>query len=460
MTTTTTTNRSMSSSPKRQRRPSSEDNCRQQQSQQQRDSFDRFGDDLAELLLGYLGFDRRVGCECVSRQWRRIVYRTQRELRFGHTYSSSAPRPQTWRQFETIVRKCSVGSITRLEFTDDDYPLNDHKLTAIIKHLPHLLHVSVESYGQVRRQTWNKFFDRFGRQLRSLRVDPHREDIDYFQNRIGKYCPNLRSLDITNPYSDRCFHYLTDAAATDGHQTTTVFNQLQRLSLLYANKDTDRFERFVANYGRTMRTVSVMTSFSLNRVASDILLTGLSQMSRLVSIEIKYYPSQTFSVSIGRLLPRIGQNLSQLKRLSIEWYHADGQHIVEVIDTLNRNFRHIQRLELKGMIYNESQPMSAPLDQLTRLTHLKLNVHNLVVGDQPLLARIDRLFPRLRYLFVTEADLSPEALKSLCRLKRIQYVYITFPGEQLDITVIRDTLLASCPTIREVSSNCALNYLF
>ena len=42
-----------------------------------KNSFDRLGDDLTELILQYLTFEDKVRLECVSKQWRRLVYNKQ-----------------------------------------------------------------------------------------------------------------------------------------------------------------------------------------------------------------------------------------------------------------------------------------------------------------------------------------------------------------------------------------------
>ena len=42
-----------------------------------KNSFDRFGDDLTELILQYLTFEDKVRLECVSKQWRRLVFNKQ-----------------------------------------------------------------------------------------------------------------------------------------------------------------------------------------------------------------------------------------------------------------------------------------------------------------------------------------------------------------------------------------------
>ena len=42
-----------------------------------KNSFDRFGDDLTELIVSYLCFEDKVRLECVSKQWRRLIYQKQ-----------------------------------------------------------------------------------------------------------------------------------------------------------------------------------------------------------------------------------------------------------------------------------------------------------------------------------------------------------------------------------------------
>ena len=38
------------------------------------DSFDRFGDDLLELIVSYLTIEDKFRFQCLSKQWRRVVF--------------------------------------------------------------------------------------------------------------------------------------------------------------------------------------------------------------------------------------------------------------------------------------------------------------------------------------------------------------------------------------------------
>src|SRR5882757_1646852 len=47
------------------------------------DSFERFGDDLCELLLSYLSVKQKKRFECVSKQWQRLVFNKQQKLKIS-----------------------------------------------------------------------------------------------------------------------------------------------------------------------------------------------------------------------------------------------------------------------------------------------------------------------------------------------------------------------------------------
>ncbi len=40
-----------------------------------KDSFDRFGDDLCQLLLSYLTINDKIKFECISKQWQTLVFK-------------------------------------------------------------------------------------------------------------------------------------------------------------------------------------------------------------------------------------------------------------------------------------------------------------------------------------------------------------------------------------------------
>ena len=45
-----------------------------------KDSFERFGDDLTELVLSYISFEDCFHYKCVSKQWKRLIFNISVDL--------------------------------------------------------------------------------------------------------------------------------------------------------------------------------------------------------------------------------------------------------------------------------------------------------------------------------------------------------------------------------------------
>ena len=82
-----------------------------------KDSMDRLGDDLTELIVSYLWFEDKVRLECVSKQWRRLVFSKQfaiefsiypsknnlrRIVRYIHNYNKIFKK----QELESLLNKC------------------------------------------------------------------------------------------------------------------------------------------------------------------------------------------------------------------------------------------------------------------------------------------------------------------------------------------------------------------
>jgi hypothetical protein len=51
-------------------------------------SFDRFGDDLCELILNYLKINDKIVLESLSKQWQRLIFNKQKSLSMTNHYKS------------------------------------------------------------------------------------------------------------------------------------------------------------------------------------------------------------------------------------------------------------------------------------------------------------------------------------------------------------------------------------
>ncbi|CAG2115013.1 unnamed protein product [Medioppia subpectinata] len=92
-----------------------------------KDCFDRFGDDLSEVLLSYLSFEDRFRCESVSKQIQRVIFKTQTKLniRKSKKFISVGEKCNDFTVFETILQK--LPNITDVDISyefDANNPVN------------------------------------------------------------------------------------------------------------------------------------------------------------------------------------------------------------------------------------------------------------------------------------------------------------------------------------------------
>ena len=114
-----------------------------------KDSMDRFGDDLTELILSFLWFEDKIRLECVSKQWKRCVFQ---------------------RQFFIEIDFYSNGSHNSMnKLIDNDYyhHLDEEALELVLKKCPNIKKVKVYSNLNIKSNLMLKF---------------------------GQYCPRLKSL--------------------------------------------------------------------------------------------------------------------------------------------------------------------------------------------------------------------------------------------------------------------------
>ena len=116
-----------------------------------KDSMDRFGDDLTELILSFLWFEDKIRLECVSKQWKRCVFQRQFVIEID-SYS-----------------KESYDSLNKLIDKDDNYHLDEEALESVLKKCPNITKVKLSDLN-VKSKVMLKF---------------------------GQYCPNIKSLNYS-----------------------------------------------------------------------------------------------------------------------------------------------------------------------------------------------------------------------------------------------------------------------
>ena len=166
-----------------------------------KNSFDRLGDDLTELILQYLTFEDKVRLECVSKQWRRLVFNKQFAIELN-SYKQNAKNV-----LEQLFRR------------NDRLYIDMKALESVVKKCPNISSVDIISNFE-------------GQEVLSL---------------IGRYCPNIKSLTCNG------INNISDFIRDNGHKLEDI--NLYNISIERAK----HLLRFCSNLNRI--TINDFPSF-------------------------------------------------------------------------------------------------------------------------------------------------------------------------------------------------------
>ncbi|XP_054155932.1 uncharacterized protein LOC128954382 [Oppia nitens] len=345
-----------------------------------KDSFDRFGDDLAELLLQYLPIDDRLSLESVSKQWLTLIFTTETHLVFDRKLrerlfgkNSLINKKQTLNLFESIVKKCpNITTITIKDthFTDDYFKLfNDNKYCSRLTHisLNHSSYLYHNSYGK----SFDLFCQRFGQQLQTLKSN----GID-ITNKLFPKCMdsfrNLRTLDITIWEESLGLNVIF----TD-NKLYSLPKTMQSFTLRLDNNFIKLFTKFTTTYGQQIRSLTLLPDYLEDENNFNTLTVGLSQIQQLKQLSI-ILPNYFGTDQTIQLLITIGRRCRQLIEFSYT-SKVSRIYLNQIFVSINEHMSpQLRRLSLGCCpIYDQQFPLtSGSLKRLHRLTHLTLRIYN------------------------------------------------------------------------------------
>ena len=170
-----------------------------------KNSFDRLGDDLTELILQYLTFEDKVRLECVSKQWRRLVFNKQFGIEILDTKSEHM---NNFRQPLTSNIEERLNSLNKLlTMLYNGRQLDVESFESVLKKCPNIKHVNIEVNAN------NKVFLLIGRycikSLKFRRIYPSiRKDtvLSFFRingHKLEELCI-YESVGVTDDYYRHC----------------------------------------------------------------------------------------------------------------------------------------------------------------------------------------------------------------------------------------------------------------
>ncbi|XP_054155925.1 uncharacterized protein LOC128954374 [Oppia nitens] len=376
------------------------------------DSFDRFGDDLAELLFTYLPIDDKLRLESVSKQWQSLIFTGQTHLVLDDklfkrmSFEMTLKNVKKLKLFETVVKKCPNISTVIVK----DINFFDGLLYLLIKHCNQLTHLSI---GQKVTEFWpivdaifEAFIDRFGQQLQTFKFDGNNNNKQFNRQLLYKVCdrlPHLKTVEITG--SDDLF--------TDSHfRVNRLPIGLKSFNVNLSNKQSlTLFSKFADTYGQQIRSlnISVMCAMLSNVDNQSVVIGLLSKKMPQLRLFVFILLTKIDGKLMDRLFAAINKNLTQLRHLSFICYTNDngcGQQLTS--DRLNR----MHRLTLLTIFWNQS-----------------------VINCDNFCRNIGQNLPRLQSLAISgTASITTATLVELASLPHLSDLLIDGEPKQLTIT--------------------------
>ena len=294
-----------------------------------KNSFNRFGDDLTELILQYLTFEDKVRLECVSKQWRRLVFNKQftielkpnlgRKNSFERVFDDR--RQMNEQHLESVLKKCP--NIIRVELS---LSVNSSVLSLISQYCPNIKSLSHLTY---KDSIDLDFGQHYGHKLEELCLYDNYEKIKEFL----RFCPNLKKVEI------RSISVLLDI-------DNEFLPKLESIKILKSwknsEKDVNGMKILSDKYSQTMKTLEVMfedlTAEQL-KTCSD----GISRFDNLQSLTL-YIEYSEITEPIDDCLSLIGQKCNKLLKLDLD-IHQDVQ-ISERLFNVFTHFKVLKKLRI------------------------------------------------------------------------------------------------------------------
>ncbi|CAG2115687.1 unnamed protein product, partial [Medioppia subpectinata] len=323
-----------------------------------KNSMDRFGDDLCQLLLSHLSLEDCFQCECVSKQFQRTVFESVDCIEIYSDLVNKMIKRQT---------------------------IDIKKLVTIAKKCPNIQTIDC-------RRIANRYEEHMGKVLNTFRVNcRHLRDICVNIRRNGaKLLPSLPSLVtqigefdwLQNSVLIHChrlshlFVYSLDGVFDDTSRRLLVKN-LHTFSFHYPFSwgldSKQMLTQFVA-HNQSLTSVVVGISRSYYDPNKDIppeLCQQLSRLTQLRRLTLKLEEMNDEN-SLSEFLRTIGLNCKQLKRLSLQMDSPKSRWTGNTLNCL-QYYRRLNRLNLT-LVEDIDNDLLEPLSLCHRLTHLSLDM--------------------------------------------------------------------------------------
>jgi len=391
------------------------------------DSFDRFGDDLCQLIISYLPIRYKISFECVSKQWKGLIFNKQQNLSINTILIENIlfnaikiPKAlQNDEQFLEVLFK-KFKFIKEIEI---NFCINDNIIEALIKNCHFLERLILR--GEIKENKLIEFIERCGDRLKFItKLVNEKED------KISLSCvsPNLKTIlcEENTFFAENHFPKLEEISVTN----------------VYFLNNFDSFADLYYKQIRKLRIILWIEALNLNLTAE---LTQISHFLKLEKLDLIINGFETNEKILGKELILIGKKCINLRSFRIESKYLFKLNVFEI-------FEEFQRIEKLYIVLKETN--CANLGSVESLKNCKNLIH-LELGISALkdkhLENIHSILPNLKSFksIYSTPGITDKTLINLSKLKNIVLLKL-FTGFYNPI--VFTYLIESCPKLQSIST--------
>jgi hypothetical protein len=400
-----------------------------------KDSFDRFGDDLCQLLLSYLTINDKIKFECISKQWQTLVFNTQRKLILNLNVEDSI---QTFPMTDELYKNCDKIHETlfkKFKFIKEleiKYSIDDKTVDLITNYCQDLERVQFcVLYFTVSNESFIQIGRTFGQ----------------------KFANTLKYIDI----EDRADNKLLEIIMALAKNLTAIkpmisFQQFLELNLFKLEEIVEiwpqsmtQMKTFSDKYCKQIKKLGLTLSSSFSDALKE-----LSRFENLEDLKLIVYSGYGQRLSIDNQLLSIANNCDKINKLSLifNWglIHGKLLQVFGSFKALEHIFIHFTE-QLEGSIGNIDF-----LKNCQNLKSLKLSFFGL---NDNFYKDIDLYLPQLKSIEFDCSRSSPHCvtdntLENLAKIQNLTKLFINC--NKITISGIQK-FIKNSPQIKTIHSN-------
>ena len=379
-----------------------------------KDSMDRFGDDLTELILSFFTLEDKFRLECVSKQWKRYIFGKQFLLMFSNDddhsmYRVCGNRLSSEESIESVLKKCP--NITKVFLYST---VKREVLSMIGQYCPRLKSLTFYTNGVDDLD----FAQNYGHKLEELTLFGD-EILSYTtdDNQIKqflKFCPNLKTIKLEN--NSRIFS-----------EDNQFLPHLERIESIFFIKSeyVKPFKSLTDKYSQSLKTLYI--SFDdLNAEELKTCVDCICGLNNLQSLKLSIGYVYDSEEPIDESIALIGQKCTKLLELDLTINKS-----VPISNRFFDVFTHFKAIKKLNIVLWHKKVMNGSVESFKhckQLIDLDLRFPDL---SEEFFIDIKFFLPKLEFLIISlEKELSDSFIDSFQLMKNLEYVFSIYHNKE------------------------------